>query len=241
MKTKNFSSFMVTISIILPVLALLSVIFYLSSPKPIVKAENNASTQIEVSTGTPTHQNSQAMNSDTLSQTIGDITVEITYAKIIPSGVEIGLCYATPDGGDWYPGPGALQINSQNILPDEAGFTSEIAADGTNMGKRCGFIRYRVENLTNSDASLNFVLKDIHAIPREMPACQNLQQRIDTNPKAVKLGLKISCDDDGEQIISTKIIAYDSSFTSNEAQTELNMILLGSVNGPWEFSINTYQ
>lgn len=237
---RNYRTFFLIFSI-LAVVALFLGVQFLLHPQPSVRADNDTSAPNQLSAGIHDTQNLQAQSGTQFSQTVGDITVEISYAKIITTGVEIGLCYTTPDGGDWYPGPGPLQYGTQNILPDEAGFTSETPADGTNMGKRCGYIRYRVEKISGSDTPVHFVLKDIHAIPREMPACQNLQQRVDTNPKAQSLGLKISCSEIEDQTVSAKVIGFNSSFTAAEAQSALDTILQGAVIGPWEFSINNLQ
>ena len=171
-------------------------------------------------------------------QVVGDVTVEVTYAKRIETGVEIGVCFTTLDDGEWYPGPGYLTSAEEKFPPDEFEFLDEIHANKNSTGTRCAAIRYRVEDEQTIIFPLQFEMRDVHMIPREMPACQNLQYRLDTNPKAQEYGIAVDCTEgkvQGEMDVS--LSGFSKSVTEEEAQIILDKIIVGRVNGPWNFMI----
>ena len=177
-------------------------------------------------------------NKAALSQTVNDIMVEITSTKIISTGVEIGICYTTLDGGEWYPMPGHLFYGTYEIYPDEYEFTTEISADGKNTGTRCALVRYRIEDLSTITAPLKFSILRFYAPGREMyTPCQELQQRLDTNPKAKAYGLKAKCAETSEGGISVSLIDHDKSVAKDKASKALDEIAKGEVVGLWEFTI----
>jgi len=235
MKTKG-KRLVITIALVFGGVVLFFIGAFLSNPQAAVIADGEQvkSAALDAETG----PNRAAQGDYGVIQTVNGVAVGLTYAKRIDTGVEIGFCYDTPDGGDWYPGPGALQYGLHAVLPDEAGFTSETKADGKHPGSRCGFVRYRIDDLPEQVDSVVFVMKDIHAIPREMPACENLQERVRTNPQAVEIGLSVECVETGEQSFSAQVKGGGSgSLPAEAAQDVLDEIVSGVVSGPWTFSI----
>jgi hypothetical protein len=173
-----------------------------------------------------------------LSSTANETTVSVEFARIIENGVEIGVCYPTPDAGDWYPTPGSITYGTNEIHPDEFEFTSENKADGANPGTRCVTIRYQVEDAESIKTPIKFTLLGFWAVPREGSPCADLQTRLDTNWEARTAKLNAKCSENGNGDISTTLLSYDTTIiTSEEAQALLNEIVKGEVNGPWEFTI----
>ena len=154
---------------------------------------------------------------DVLSQIVNDVTVEVTSAKIIKTGVEIGVCYTTLDGGDWYPTPGHLFYGTSEIYPDEYEFTSEVKGTELDPGKRCVLIRYRINDLESVTVPIQFSLIDVAAIPREMPPCQNFRERLATNSKAKTAGLEVQCAETKDGNISVTLMAHNSSLDEGKA------------------------
>jgi len=176
---------------------------------------------------------------DTLSKTQNDITVEITSTKLISTGVEIGICYTTPDNGEWYPLPGHLFYDKYEVFPDEYEFTSEKIADGKNTGTRCALVRYRIDDLNTLTTPIEFSILKFYAPGREMyTPCQELQQRLDTNPKAKAYGLKAKCVENSDGIISATLLDHAKSVSKDNAKQALDKIAKAEVVGPWEFTIN---
>jgi hypothetical protein len=81
------------------------------------KINNGSSDSVATIFSSPVH--------DALSKTKNDITVEITSAKAISTGMEIGICYTAPDNGEWRPMPGHLFYGSYEVYPDEIEFASD--------------------------------------------------------------------------------------------------------------------
>ena len=176
---------------------------------------------------------------DTLSKTQNDITVEITSTKLISTGVEIGICYTTPDNGEWYPLPGHLFYDKYEVFPDEYEFTSEKIADGKNAGTRCALIRYRIDDLNTLTTPIEFSILKFYAPGREMyTPCQELQQRLDTNPKAKAYGLKAKCVENSDGTISVTLLDHAKSVSNDNAKQALDKIAKAEVVGPWGFTIN---
>lgn len=205
-----------------------------SSNKNLVGSENSLPNQNETVNISP-----QMTDKDVLSKTVNDIKVEITSAKVIDSGVEIGACYATPDGGDWYPTPGHLYYDTHEIYPDQYGFTTEEKTDGNKQGKRCLLVYYRIDDLETITTPMEFSINDLEARPLEMfSACQNFQERLATSPKAKGYGLKANCTENGDGNISVTLNTHDPSVAKVEASKTLDEIVKAEVEGPWVFAIN---
>lgn len=171
-----------------------------------------------------------------LFQTVNDITVEVTSAKIISTGVEIGVCYTTLDGGDWYLAPGHLLYGKYEIYPDEFEFTTEVKGTDAGTGIRCALVRYKIDDLASITVPIRFSIIDVTAVPREMSACQNFQIRLDSNSKAKALGIKANCEETGDGNVSVKLLDYDKSIVKDDAHKVLNEIAGGVIVGPWEFT-----
>jgi hypothetical protein len=236
MQTKNNSLFLTIITGLLVVAAVASIGFYISRPQTSAAAVENVEKQISPVNNIPDASSKSAYKS-VLSNKVNDITVEITSAKIISTGVEIGICYTTLDGGDWYPVPGHLFYSTHDVYPDEYEFTTEQKADANNLGRRCVLVRYRVDDLSTIVAPLQFSLADLVAHPREMPACQNFQERLDTNSKAKAYGLKAKCIETADGNVAVTLVSNNNSVAKDKASKLLDDIAKGEVAGPWEFTI----
>lgn len=218
------------------VTAIASITWYASRPQAQASAGNSI-TVFQESNPITENPVSNDQSGYPLSSTVNETTVSVEFARIIENGVEIGVCYPTPDAGDWYPTPGSITFGTNEIHPDEFEFTSENKADGVNPGTRCVTIRYQVSDREVLKTPIKFTFLGFWAVPREVSPCADIQARLDTNWKAriAKLNAKCSENDNGD--ISTTLLSYDASITSEEAQALLDEIVKGEVNGPWEFTI----
>ena len=239
MQTKH-NNFVLTIITGLLILAAVSAIsFYTSRPQSTVAAGNNAIEQSLSDQDQVVSVSPQTTNKEVLSQKINEVVVEITSTKIISTGVEIGICYSTLDGGDWYPIPGHLFYNTDEVYPDEYEFTTEEKANGNKVGKRCALVRYRIDDLESITTPIEFTIIGFVARPLEMfSACQNFQERLNTNPKAKAYGLKAKCTETSDGYISVTLLGRDKSVVENEASKTLDEIAKGEVLGPWVFTID---
>lgn len=236
MYTKNRKLGVMFLVGILAVTTVLSIGWYVSRPQSQALAVNNSqpeAVQANLTTN-PVESDKQA---DIRTKTVNGITVEITSAKLIETGIEVGVCYSTPDGGDWYPLPGSISFSTYEILPDEFEFTSEEKADGKKLGERCALIRYRADDLSNISTPIQFSLTGLLAVPKELPPCEDLQQRLNTSPKAQALGLKAKCSYDEQTGISVMLSEKAASVAREKAQQVLDEIVKREVDGPWEFLI----
>lgn len=212
----------------------LIVITSCSSNKNLVGSENSLPNQNETVNISP-----QMTDKDVLSKTVNDIKVEITSAKVIDTGVEIGACYATPDGGDWYPTPGHLYYGTYDIYPDQYGFTTEEKADGNKQGKRCVLVYYRIDDSETITTPIEFSINDFEARPLEMfSACQNFQERLATSPKAKAYGLGAKCKENSDGSFSVTLNDYANAVAKENADKALDEIAQGRVTGPWVFTLN---
>ena len=235
-KKKNFGT--ITIIGLLIITTVASIGWYISRPQSQAFAVNNYEQQEAIQEQQVVTKSTQAEKpTDIRSKTLNDITVEIVSTNLIATGLEVGVCYSTPDGGDWYPLPGSIHYSTYEILPDEFEFTSEDKADGINMGKRCASIRYRIDDLPKITTPIQFSITGFWAVPKELPPCESLQQRLDTNPKAKAYGLKAKCSYDEQAGISATLSENSSSVAKDKAQQILDEIVKGEINGPWEFGI----
>src|SRR5688572_27384773 len=205
-----------------------------SSNQNLIGAEKSLPNQNETDNISP-----QMTDKDVLSKTVNDIKVEITSAKVIDTGVEIGACYATPDGGDWYPTLGHLYYGTYEIYPDQYGFTTEEKADGNKQGKRCIIVYYRIYDLETITTPIEFSINDFGARPLEMySACQNFQERLATSPKAKAYGLGAKCTENSDGSFSVELNDHASSVAKKNANKALDEIAQGIVTGPWVFTLN---
>lgn len=194
----------------------------------------------EIPATQPLSPTSDVADMHLLSQTINDITVEFTEAKVISTGLEIGICYTALDDGEWRPMPGHLFYDQYEIYPDEIEFLEgELVADGKSTGKRCALIRYRMNDLHTLTTPIEFSILQFYAPGREMyTPCQELQQRLDTNPKARAYGLKAQCVENSDGTISATLRDHAKSVANDHAKQVLEEIAKAEVDGPWEFTIS---
>lgn len=241
MKKNNFIT-IITVGL-LTLTAIASISFYASRSQSKALASGNTFQHNSSSNNqlTPVDAPANQSGTETLSQIKNDVTINVTSARIIETGAEIGICYTTLDGGDWYPMPGHLFYSTYEIYPDEFEFTTEEKADRNNTGNRCVLVRYRIDDVENITAPIQFSVLKVMAHPREMPACQNFQQRLDTNPKAKAYGLIASCSETNDGGISVTLISQDTAIEKDQANATLNAIAEGVINGPWEFTITDLQ
>lgn len=217
----------------------ISIGFYSSRPQSTVVAGNNSieqslSDQDQVVIIPP-----QTAGKEILAQKVNEVVVEITSTKVISTGVEIGICYSTLDGGDWYPTPGHLFYSTYEIYPDEYEFTTEEKANGNKVGKRCALVRYRIDDLESISTPIEFTVINFEARPLEMfSACQNFQERLATNPKAKAYGLKAKCKENGDGSFSVSLDGHAKSVAKDNASKALDEIAQGVVSGPWVFTID---
>jgi hypothetical protein len=177
---------------------------------------------------------------EVVSDTQNNITVEMTAAKVISTGVEIGICYTTPDNGEWRPMPGHLFYGIHEVYPDEIEFLeNEILADEKTPGRRCALIRYRIDDPSALVTPIEFSILQFYAPGREMyTPCEELQQRLNTSPKAQAYRLKVECTETGDGSTSVKLVDYDPSVTEFEASQTLNEVAKAEVDGLWKFTID---
>lgn len=228
---------------LLTIAALTAIGFYFSQPQSQALAGNAANSQAAPTDSEPTTNTvAQAAKSEVFSQTVNDIKIEITSAKIIKTGVEIGICYTTPDNGEWYPSPGHLFYSSYEIYPDELEFTTERMADKNNLGWRCALVRYRINDLTTITTPLQFSLTEIYAPGREMYSpCEEFEQRLNSNSKAHAYGLKAKCAETTEGKVAVELVGHGKSVEKDKAKKALDDIASAQVIGPWEFTINSLE
>lgn len=228
---------------LLTITALTAIGFYFSQPQSQALAGNVANPQAAPTYSEPAVTTAaQAAKSEVLSQTINDIKIEITSAKIIKTGVEIGICYTTPDNGEWYSFPGHLFYETYEIYPDEIGFVDEKQANQDSVGKRCEFVRYRINDLESISTPLQFSITEIMAMQREMYSpCEEFQQRLNSNSKAHAYGLKAKCAETAEGRVAVELVGHGKSVDKDKAKKVLDDIASAQVIGPWEFTINSLE
>lgn len=241
MKTKKNGLIFTILIGLLVLLTATSIGFYVSRPQSMAAANSGAESQ-SAYPGKPANIPTPQPSIKVLSQTVNEITVEVTSAKIVSTGIEIGICYTTLDGGEWYPTPGHLFYSTYEIYPDEIEFTTEKLADGNNLGKRCALVRYRIDDIQNITTPIQFSIMDMYAPQREMySACQEFQQRLNTNPKAKAYGLKAKCTENSDGSISVVLVDRGKSATEGKAKDVLDSIANGVVLGPWEFTVTALE
>lgn len=107
------------------------------------------------------------------------------------------------------------------------------------MGERCESIRYRINDLESIAPPITFSLLSIHAVPREVPPCDDFQIRLNTSPAARAIGLQAKCSEISDGSIKVTLTGKRPDISQSEAQKTLDNILRGDVQGPWEFTIKT--
>ena len=236
-KKHNFTFF--TIAGLFTLVTVLSVRFYISKPDVAVSVESNVAMKPPIGklaeVVTP-----QTDNKQLLSETREDITIEMTSAKVIGTGMEIGICYTTPDNAEWYPMPGHLFYGNYEIYPDEIEFLAgERFADGKSMGRRCALIRYRINDVSTLVTPVELSILQLYAPGREMyTPCEEFRERMATNPKVKAYDLKVECVETSDGSISATLLEHDPSISSEEANRILNEIASAEINGPWIFRID---
>lgn len=223
----------------------ISIGFYFSQPQRSALANNEPVEQVpdekpaQPVTEQDTSQQVPVKVQETLLKTKNDIAVEITSTKVISTGVQIGICYTAPDNGEWRPMPGHLFYGQYDIYPDEIEFLEEEKlADGKNTGTRCALVRYRIEDLNTLVTPIEFSILKFYAPGRERyTPCQELQQRLDSNPKAKAYGLKAKCVENSDGTISTTLLDHAKSVANDRAKQVLEEIAKAEIDGPWEFTI----
>ena len=239
MLTKNNKYIVIAITTLLILTTIMAIGFYASRPQASAGASNNVIEQSLPNQSESVNIHPQVASKEVLLKTVNDIKVEITSAKVIDTGVEIGVCYATPDGGDWYPTPGHLYYGTYDIYPDQYGFTTEEKANGNKQGKRCVLVYYRIDDLETITTPIEFSIDDFEARPLEMfSACQNFQERLATSPTAKAYGLRAKCTENSDGSFSVKLDDHASSVARENANKVLDEIAQGIVRGPWVFTIN---
>ncbi|MGC1376414.1 MAG: hypothetical protein WA821_09330 [Anaerolineales bacterium] len=243
----NKNSFLTIIIVLLLITTIASIGWYFSRSQSRALAANNGAVPPPAQnqqapavkpTALATQPTTPAASIFPLSQTVNGMTVQVTAAKLIKTGIEIDICYPTPDAGEWYSTPGHLYYSTWEILPDEAGLISEKKADGVNPGQNCELILYKIDDQASITLPIKFSLLGIHVVPREGPACKDLQVRLDSNAKAKAYGLKVNCAEGGQNSGRTATLAdHGKSVSDAVAQKALDEILQFSIDGPWEFSI----
>jgi hypothetical protein len=224
----------------LAVTATLSIGWYISQSQSRAAASNVAIAQpVSIQVQPVSQATSQPNNQDVRTQLINGITLTVTSVKTIATGIQVGVCYSTPDGGDWYQSPAHLFFSTYEILPDEAEMTSERKADGVSMGERCEDIRYRINDLKSITTPIKFSVINIFAATREMPPCDYFQLRLSTSPAARAEGIKATCTSNSDGSVSATLSNNMASISQGNAQKTLDEVLAGEVNGPWVFTINT--
>lgn len=237
---KNGRHIKIALVMLLTITTIISIGWYIAQAPSRAVASNSSNGQPAPTQEQPvTQAGSQPITQDLQTQALNGITVTVTSAKIIGTGIQIGICYSTPDGGDWYQSPGHLFYGTYEILPDEAEMISEQKADGVNMGKRCENIRYRINDLKSITAPIKFSVLDVFAEPREVPPCDDFQNRLNTSLAARAKGLKVECNENSDGSIRATLLDKLSSVSQEDAQKTLDDILLGDITGPWAFTINT--
>lgn len=240
MKTKKNNFTFLFITSLLVVTAIAAIGFYASRPQTAVTADVELQApDLGKPADTPTPQPSV----EVLSKTVNDITVEITSAKIIETGVEIGICYTALDDGEWRPMPGHLFYSTYQIYPDEIEFLAEeTLADGKNFGERCALVRYRIDDKENITTPIQFSIIKMYAPQREMyTPCQEFQQRLETNPKANAYGLKAKCTETGNGGIFVELLENAKSVDKEQANDLLNQSAKAEIDGLWDFTITTIE
>lgn len=228
---------------LLTLAALTAIGFYFSQPQSQALAGNAANPQAAPIYSEPaTATTIQAATSEVVSQTVNDTKVEITSAKIIKTGIEIGICYTELDNGEWYPSPGHLFYSSYEIYPDELEFTTEKMADKNNPGWRCALVRYRINDLNTITTPIHFSVSELYAPGREMYSpCEEFQQRLNSNSKAHAYGLKAKCTETAEGKVAVELVGHGKSVDKDKAKKVLEEIASAQVIGPWEFTINSLE
>jgi len=157
---------------------------------------------------------------------VNEITVTLKSVVTTDTGINVNICYSTPDGGDWYAILGNLTLGNNQFPAWGGSFMSEIKADRTKKGQRCVAIIYQIPDKSMITTPFVFTLLKIGAVPREIPPCENLQNRLDTNPKIAAYGLQVKCNaanNDGS--ITAKLLSHSSGTSDADAQKALDDVL----------------
>jgi hypothetical protein len=78
----------------------------------------------------------------------------------------------------------------------------------------------------------------MHRVSEMYSPCEELQQRLDTSPKALAYDLKMQYEENTDFSTSVALVEHNESVTTDEAQKALDVIASAEVQGHWEFTIN---
>jgi hypothetical protein len=241
MVTKNSRVASVIVISIISLAIIVATSIYSSRPQTIALASGAPNPTAPLPATQPVEQVAvpPTENLEILSATQNNITVEVTSAQVGDTGVEVSICYTVLDNGEWRPMPGHLFYDKYEVFPDEIQFLeNEILADGKNTGTRCALIRYRIDGLNTLTTPITFSMLQFYAPGREMYSpCEELQQRLDTNPQAQAYGLKVSCEENADGSTKVTLVGNNALATIEEAQKALDTIASAEISGNWEFTI----
>lgn len=119
-------SIKIALFMLLTITTVLSVGWYMSQSQTRA-AESNVEKELPISIQEQSVNQAgpQPSTQDMHTQTVNGIPVTLISVKIISTGIQVDICYSTPDGGDWYQLPGNLFYGEYVIPPDEAEIISD--------------------------------------------------------------------------------------------------------------------
>ncbi len=240
MSMKNNNATSIVFVSLFVLIAIASIGFYISRPQSIASANNSIAPVSPANTmavSAPAKIEPAAL----LTKTQNDITVQLVSAKITSDGVEISFCFTALDNGEWRPTPGHLFFGGYEVFPRELGFTpDDKVADGKNVGQRCAFVRYVVDDVSTITTPMKFSILSFYAPGREMYSpCQELEQRLNSNPKAQAYGIKMKCEENADRSTNVSMLEHNPSVSAEEAQRVLDVIDQAEVFGNWQFTITS--
>ncbi len=177
-----------------------------------------------------------------------DIEDKNSWVEVFYPAVEVAVCFIVPDAGDWQARSRSIRIGGKEY---PAGGPVKLGEfdypDGTRTGKRCMAISFSnmVDKEMNQTPPILISIDAISPIRREMPACEELLCRMDTNPMIKENEITANCSATSIQnLMENSVLAltgYNAEkITAEEAQKELNRIAEGEIIGPWQFEVDSF-
>ena len=160
--------------------------------------------------------------------------------------IETRTSVSSPDDGEWNIVPGEFMIGDAGIWGASGGFGGKVPATAEEPGRQCSFMRFPVDGLSiDPEDTLNFVVREMRAAPREGSPCKDILNRFETNAAAQALGVTLQCEDNikdewirGPKDYILTVDTFDSTrWTREEIQSEIERILEPNIPGPWQFEI----
>ena len=161
--------------------------------------------------------------------------------------LQLGICFKTPDDGDWFILPGDSRLGEQEFFPFSFIPEKIIRASKDAQGEICGQLQYDLTNVQMTDNdSISLVISELYAAPREGSPCDDILHRYETNLEAQKMNLHLSCVDKYESDDIRSDIDYiltaesfnESTDSIETIQKEIEKILSPHVEGNWTFYID---